>query len=243
MRPTKEELDRLIERAVQQWASYYMKFGTPREEAFKLARSYVMRTLNRAKLMNDPPVGGLTSWIWKGMPEVGVDYIPSGGPDGWIWELFGGTQTTMVGDPTGWWWDQVCGETCELACQEACQVNCQSCGELGICETTCEQICQTACQLDCKTCDELGFCETGWDREKEKMIRNCGHPPVCSSCIYKFHGCYDIIMRQFGRGDVNPPLSQMEFELAKIRVIEELNGLPPLEAACEPMIKKKGGMK
>lgn len=82
----------------------------------------------------------------------------------------------------------------------------------------------------------IGDIKTGFDKEKERLVRSVQASPICESCVYKFHKCYETMLRNRGRDGVDPPNWHMKFELAKIRAIETLEGWPHLKAACESVI-------
>lgn len=89
----------------------------------------------------------------------------------------------------------------------------------------------------------IGDIWNGIDKEKEEKIRNVEKAPICVKCVYQFNKCPETMYRKHGKFGVDPPVWHMKFELAKIRIIEDLEGLPHLRAACEPKFRKrrKGG--
>lgn len=84
-------------------------------------------------------------------------------------------------------------------------------------------------------CEEftIGDVWNGIDKEKEKKVRQAEPAPICMKCVYKFSKCVTTMHQKHGQFGMDPPEWHMKFELAKIRVIEELEGLPHLEAACK----------
>ena len=92
-------------------------------------------------------------------------------------------------------------------------------------------------QAPLNDCFEIGTIWDGIDKEKERKVREVENSPLCSKCVYKFNKCPHTMYTKYGHFGENAPVWNMKFELAKIRVIEEMEGLPHLPAACEEVIK------
>jgi len=84
----------------------------------------------------------------------------------------------------------------------------------------------------------IGNIWDGIDKRREKKIRDVRKAPTCADCVYRINKCPETMFRKHGHYGVDPPLWHMEFELAKIRLIEDIEGLPHLKAACEPIINE-----
>lgn len=84
----------------------------------------------------------------------------------------------------------------------------------------------------------IGNIQDGINEEKEKQIRDVDKAPTCKECVYRINKCPETMFRKHGHYGVDPPLWHMEFELAKIRIIEDMEGLPHLRAGCQPAINE-----
>ena len=78
----------------------------------------------------------------------------------------------------------------------------------------------------------IGDVWNGVDAQKEREVRSAANPPSCRACPYQLGKCLVSMYNKHGKFGVDPPEWYVDYELAKIGVIERLNGLEARKPAC-----------
>ena len=79
----------------------------------------------------------------------------------------------------------------------------------------------------------IGDIWEGIDLEKERKVRSVPNSSLCSGCTYKLTPCWVSMYNKHGRFGMDPPKWHRDFEIAKIEVIEELEGYDGFTKACQ----------